>query len=698
MKIEKAFLRSKVARRIFFLFILCALLPITILAIITYSNMTKQLHQQTQRELQQISKSMGMAIFERLVLIESEMRMVSSNLDLDAEIFGPQAVPIDRSSLNNRFKGLVWLTHEGQSISLFGQISDPPVLDFTDKEKIFSGETVILTKPFSRDQLRIFMCLAFDLQDEDQGVTLAEINPMYLWFMGYENPLPPATGLCILDSQAHVLFSSFGEDIKFPKPVLFQMQSSSIGQFEWDYREEQYKASFWSLFLMSKFFSPDWRVIVFKSKTSMLAPLANFKNTFPWIILITLWVVLFLSINQIRKSMIPLVKLKEGTQRIAQRDFDSQVEVTSQDEFADLANSFNTMASHLGRQFKTLTAMVDIDRAILSVLETKKIVEVVNTHMRQVFPCNSVGISLVDPNNKNSVQTYIHRGNPHQEEYTESVEIDNEEIQALHNNPKNLFISVENGIPEYLAPLAGKNIQSFFVLPLFIKNSLSGIITLGYSHSPDLSEEDISQARQLADQVAVALSNMRLIEELNQFNLGTLTAFARAIDAKSSWTAGHSERVTTIALKIGKVLGLSPEDLDNLHRGGLLHDIGKIGIAYDVLDKPGGLNPEEKKDMQKHVILGARILEPIPAYSEILPIVRQHHENFDGTGYTEGLAGNDICLYARILALADRFEAMTSDRPYRKALSQKKALEFIKKQAGKEFDPKVVKAFLEVVT
>jgi HD-GYP domain-containing protein (c-di-GMP phosphodiesterase class II) len=91
-------------------------------------------------------------------------------------------------------------------------------------------------------------------------------------------------------------------------------------------------------------------------------------------------------------------------------------------------------------------------------------------------------------------------------------------------------------------------------------------------------------------------------------------------------------------------------------------------------------------------------LEPIPAYSEILPIVRQHHENFDGTGYTEGLAGNDICLYARILALADRFEAMTSDRPYRKALSQKKAIEFIKNQAGKELDPKVVKAFLEVVT
>jgi putative nucleotidyltransferase with HDIG domain len=495
-----------------------------------------------------------------------------------------------------------------------------------------------------------------------------------------------------------VLFSTFGYDIEFSDPVIFQLQSSTAAQFELVYREEQYMASFWSLFLMSKFFSPDWRVIAFKSKSSILTPLADFKNTFPWIILVTLWVVLFLSVNQIRKSMIPLEKLKMGTQRIAQRDFEGHVEVGSQDEFADLADSFNTMASQLGKQFKTLTAMVDIDRAILSALETNKIVEVVLTHMRKVFTCDSVGISLLDPNNEKSARTYIHTGNPHQEEYTVATEIEAEEIQILHSNPEKLFLTAKKEIPKYLAPLAEKDIRNFFVLPLFIKNSLSGIITLGYSHSPDLPEEDISHARQLADQVAVALSNVQLIEELNQFNLGTLTAFARAIDAKSSWTAGHSERVTTIALKIGKVLGLSPEDLDIIHRGGLLHDIGKIGVAYEILDKPGGLTLGEKDDIKKHVILGARILEPIPAYAEILPIVRQHHENFDGTGYTEGLAGKDICLYARILALADRFEALTSDRPYRKALSQKKAIEFLKNQAGKELDPEVVKAFLEVVT
>ncbi len=698
MKIKNAFLRSKVARRIFVLFLLCSLLPIIILAILTYSNMTRQLKQQTQRELQQTSKSIGMGIFERLLLIESEMRMVSSNLDIRELVQDSQAVLPDQSSLHDRFEGLVWQNHEEQSIALFGQIPNPPELDINDKKKIFSGETLILTEPFSKDRSRIFMCLAFDPQDETRGLVLSEIDSFYLWYMGYENPLPPATALYILDSKDSVLFSSLGEDIEFPKSVMFQMQSSSAGQFEWTFSSEQYTASFWSLFLMSKFFANDWRVIAFRSREFMLAPLSNFKNTFPWVILITLWIVLFLSVNQIRKNMIPLEKLREGTERIAQRDFDSHVEVQSQDEFADLANSFNSMASHLGRQFKTLTAMVDIDRAILSALETKKIVEIVLTHMRKVFPCDSIGITLLDPDHEKSVQTYLHTGNPYREDFTEALEIEAEEIQALYKNPKNLFLKAEQGFPKYLVPLERKDIRAFMILPLFIKNSLSGIISLGYLHSQDLSEEDVSQARQLADQVAVALSNVRLIEQLNKFNLGTLKAFARAIDAKSPWTAGHSERVTTIALKIGEVLGLSPKELDVLHRGGLLHDIGKIGITYDILDKPGRLSHEEKEDMHRHVILGARILEPIPAYSEIIPIVRQHHENFDGTGYTEGLSGNEICLNARILAIADRFEALTADRPYRKALSQKKAIEHIKQQVRKEFDPEVLEAFLKVVT
>lgn len=698
MKIKRFFLQSRVARRIFALFILCALIPITILAVITYTNMTSQLYDQTKRELQQISKSMGMAIFERLLLIESEMKMVVSNLGLPANVIDQHELPLVNSGIQDRFKGLIWFPGEDESIILFGHLPEVPSLENAEKQKIFSGKTLILTKPIPQGQSQIFMVSAYHNKDKGMSVVLAEIDPMYLWFMGYESPLPAATALCILDSQAATLYSSFEEDITLQRSVLFDLQSSPSGQFEWEYGEEKYLASFWSLFLMSKFYSPDWNVIVFKSKSAMLAPLANFKSTFPWIILVSLWVVLFLSVNQIRKSMVPLEKLKEGTQRIAQTDFDSHVEVNSHDEFADLADSFNTMANQLGRQFKTLTAMVDIDRAILLALDTEKIVEIVLEHMRHVFPCDSVSISLMAPKEEGSMRTYINTGNPRSELYTEFVNIREEEVQRLQDNPDKLFFTKDKNIPKYLLRMAGAESISYLVFPMFFKSELSGIIVLGYNHTPSIEQEDIEHARQLTEQVAVALSNMRLIEELSQFNIGTLTAFARAIDAKSPWTAGHSERVTQIALKIGKKLKLTSHEMDILHRGGLLHDVGKLGVSHEILDKPGALDQEERMFIEKHVILGVRILEPIPAYSEILPLIKQHHESFDGSGYPEGLSGESINLYARILAVADRFEALTSDRPYRKALSQKAALDFVKKHAGKEFDPKVVKAFLEIVT
>jgi putative nucleotidyltransferase with HDIG domain len=222
-------------------------------------------------------------------------------------------------------------------------------------------------------------------------------------------------------------------------------------------------------------------------------------------------------------------------------------------------------------------------------------------------------------------------------------------------------------------------------------------MAFGYLKPPVLSQEDLSQARQLANQMAVALSNAYLINELDQLNWGALTALARAIDAKSPWTAGHSERVTSWALKIGCILGLSKEEIDGLHRGGLLHDLGKIGVPAEILDKPGKLTEEELPIMRQHAELGAHILESISAYAGVIPMVLQHHERVDGNGYPNGLTGKIICLGARIFAVADAFDAMTSDRPYRKALGREQAIEIIKQESGKQFDPDIVKAFLKVI-
>jgi putative nucleotidyltransferase with HDIG domain len=194
--------------------------------------------------------------------------------------------------------------------------------------------------------------------------------------------------------------------------------------------------------------------------------------------------------------------------------------------------------------------------------------------------------------------------------------------------------------------------------------------------------------------LAVAFSNARLIAALEQLHWGALNALARAIDAKSDWTAGHSERVTNLALEIGRAMRLSDNDLRIMHRGGLLHDVGKIGTPPSILDKPGKLDPEEMRIMRDHVIVGVRILEPIAAFREVLPIVAQHHERWDGSGYPAGLAGEDINLYARIFAVADCYDALTSDRPYREGLQPDHVLAMIRAGSGAQFDPRIVEIFM----
>jgi putative nucleotidyltransferase with HDIG domain len=197
-------------------------------------------------------------------------------------------------------------------------------------------------------------------------------------------------------------------------------------------------------------------------------------------------------------------------------------------------------------------------------------------------------------------------------------------------------------------------------------------------------------ARREKDQLQIAN------EALEQLDLGTLTALARAIDAKSAWTAGHSERVTNLALQMGHALGLPAKSLEIMRRGGLLHDIGKIGTPLTILDKPGRLEPEEMQIMRNHVGIGVRILEPIPCFREALPMVAQHHEYFDGSGYPAGLAGENICLHARILVVADCYDAIISDRPYRKGLSPRQTLEILRQNSGTQFDPMVIEVFMQL--
>jgi len=241
--------------------------------------------------------------------------------------------------------------------------------------------------------------------------------------------------------------------------------------------------------------------------------------------------------------------------------------------------------------------------------------------------------------------------------------------------------------------------KSLLLYPLVVSDKAVGVVCIGehrsWERSP-MSSEKAALCQTIVNQGAVAVGHALSHHALEEAFTGTIRSLAEAIDAKKDpSTRGHSDWVSKYALMIGRQLGLENGELDELKYAGYLHDVGKIGIPDDILGKTSQLSAEEWRLMKKHPIVSARILDPVPISPSIKAAIRHHHERFDGKGYPYGLAGGSIPLAARIMSVADSYEAMTSDRPYRKALSDEQAVAELTRCSGTQFDPDIVHAFMK---
>jgi putative nucleotidyltransferase with HDIG domain len=236
--------------------------------------------------------------------------------------------------------------------------------------------------------------------------------------------------------------------------------------------------------------------------------------------------------------------------------------------------------------------------------------------------------------------------------------------------------------------------HSLLCVPLINKERTIGVVeVMNKSNGLPFDDEDCQLLVAFALQGAIALDNARLYSDLRRAFADTVRIIANALESRDPYTAGHTGRVTQIALATAQELGWAREQLQILEIGALLHDIGKIGVADSILYKPTELTQDEYAMMKQHPILGAKMLEGVAALRPMLPYILYHQERYDGKGYPFGLAGNEIPIEGRILAVADTFDAMTSDRPYRKGLSAEEAIAEIERNRSAQFDPDVVDAF-----
>jgi putative nucleotidyltransferase with HDIG domain len=692
MKIETTFLHSKLARRIFWLFVLCALIPISVLAAVSLRNVTAQLEEQSRRQLHQMSRDEAMAIYERLNFLEADLRLVGVSVrgSLGSERRSFAGSPGGLSSnLVSRFEGLE-LIFPGGNQKLFGK--NRQRIGFTPKEEEFlhSGKSVLSAVDCGEREPCVFLSHRVNAEQPNQGTLVAEIQTPYLWDA---DSLPGDINVCVLDPAGQALFCSAAPPTSFPTKVTHTFS----GEFEWSRNGQEFLANYWNLPLESSFLATHWTIVTSEAKPDVLAPLARFKKSFLLVFLLALWIVLLLSLVQIRRNLIPLGKLKEGTRRISLGDFQSRVTVTSGDEFSELADSFNSMSSRIERQLNSFKVINEIDRAILSAWNIEKIVDTLSNRLGELLPHDLLSMVLFDSAGTSAATTYVYGPTLDGERHTEKIDVTPEEMRELADQPE-VSVLIEGGnLPDYLKPLSTRGMKYFLRVPVCLDGCPSAVFTLGRAAASAFTEEDKEHAKQLAHQLTVALANSRLVSELEQLHWGTLTALARAIDAKSPWTLGHSERVTSCAIKIAEAMGLPVKELDVMRRGGLLHDIGKIGTPAAILDKPGKLTDDEMKQMREHVNIGARILQPIPGLADSMSIVLQHHEWVNGGGYPNGLTGDKITLHARIFAVADCYDALISDRPYRPGMPIERVMQIIGAGEGKQFDPLVVGVFRGIV-
>ena len=242
------------------------------------------------------------------------------------------------------------------------------------------------------------------------------------------------------------------------------------------------------------------------------------------------------------------------------------------------------------------------------------------------------------------------------------------------------------------------NGSSSICVPLKVKEKCVGVLSITDKLSGEpFDKSDLDMMVTLASQIAVSLNNAKLYEDLEASYLSAVRALANSIDAKDTYTMGHSERVAKYSVEIGKKLNLDQDELKTLYIGALLHDIGKIGIPEAIINKTDKLTNEEFQEIKTHPTRGAMIIEPAKFLKEKVPLIKYHHERYDGKGYPEGLKGEEIPLLARIICCADSFDAMTSKRAYRDTMPIDYARKEMIRCSETQFDPKIVNAFLEVI-
>jgi putative nucleotidyltransferase with HDIG domain len=401
-----------------------------------------------------------------------------------------------------------------------------------------------------------------------------------------------------------------------------------------------------------------------------------------------------------RRVSQPIVRLTESARHVAEGDYSFKVPAEGSNELALLAVTFNEMTDSLRERNESLTKKVlelatlyEMSRLLGGTLELETLLDSVLDSALRIFDVEA-GYVILREREHGGLRLVAWRG-PDIEDATDTELRSSISEWVVREGRPLIFNPTRGGEHEPVRVDSVTGATTALSVPLISNEGPVGAITVGSKdRTVRFDSDDVRLLSTVANHATIAIGNIELFSSLQEAYLATVRSLAAAVDAKDSYTRGHSDRVAVFAMAIAEAMDLSADQLRTLEMAAYLHDIGKIGVRESILLKPGKLDADEMSQMRHHPLIGASILKPVVFPWPVAPIIRHHHERWDGTGYPAGLRGEEIPLLARILTVADAYEAMTADRPYRMGRGKQDAIAELQRCSGSQFDAKVVEAFV----
>lgn len=676
--------RTRVGGRVLGLFFVCALLPVGLLARLSYQAVTSQLVDQAEERVRERAVVASQLVLQRLAAVGQWAQVV------DFDRMGG-----DRFALPPGARGL----GVGDADSVARRLGDFPAAD-PDLTAAESGALARLgTVLFTSDSEsgREGFLVVDPGGGSDRAVWVA-LNLDSLWA-----PVMTLSAdanvddLCFVDSDGTVLACARGPESEIGSAFTqIDPAGESQGLFSVPIGDDAALTAWREVFLRSSYGVDSWYVLTSERRSTIVSPVSNFTRSLLASLGLAFALVLLLTHAVVRRTMRPLAELIDGAEGLAARELDTRVTVQSDDEFGQLAKAFNSMAASIEVQFHELEASHGIDQAVVVGRDRAGALEALVDGVSRLVTVNSVAVLLFDIDHEGS-DALCYRPEGRADLHVELLPGNDGVPEWVPREAD--WLPASEGLTRALAPAGmGGGQDHAYAIPMRLEAEVVGVVLLGIPPLQGIDGAAAIRVDKLVARAAVALNEVRLRNELREMSRDSLTVLANAIDAKSRWTAGHSQRVTALAEAIGRKLGVHGPEAEILRRGGLLHDVGKIGVPREVLDFPGRLSDDQFAIIKGHPRIGVTILEPMKVFRPILPIVLHHHERWDGKGYPDGLKGKRIPRLARILAVADVFDAMSTPRPYRDALTKEFVVSHIEEGAGTQFDPEVVQGFLRVMS